>query len=363
MITETLLRPPTAELFAEQLMQSVSAALDVFAIYLGDRLGFYRVLAEDGPLSPGQLAARTGANERYVREWLEHQAVAGVLDVETSFPRERRFYLPPERAEVLADPDSLNYMAPLAQLTAGVVAPLEQIVRVYREGGGLCFHEFGRDARQGQARINRPAFLKQLGPQWIAAMPDVRRRLLQSPGARIADVGCGAGWSSIGLALTYPLVTVDGFDSDADSIRDATGNAVEAGVSPRVTFSRRDAADPALTGFYDLVLAAECVHDMCDPVNALRTMRRLTREGGAVVVIDEKVGDRFDPQAGLVEKFMYGCSILHCLPSAMAEQPAAGTGTVMRADTFRGYAKEAGFRQVEDVPIDHPFLRMYRLYA
>lgn len=359
-MTTTPLMQRSAEQFAEKMIESVSATFDVFSMYLGDRLGFYQVLAQDGPLTPGQLASRTGTQERYVREWLEHQAVAGVLEVQNG-AAPLRFSLPPEHAEVLANPDSLNYLAPMPQLAAAVVGPLEEIVRVYREGGGLCFHHYGRDAREGQGRMNRAVQLQLLGPEWIPTMPDVHRRLSESPDARVVDFGCGVGWSSIGIALTYPNVRVDGFDTDVASIQAARQNAAEFGVSDRVRFEVRDAADPELRGRYDFALAFECVHDMPDPVAALGTMRRLVHQDGAVMVVDERVADEFDPAAGTMEKLMYGFSILHCLPSAMAEPPAAGTGTVMRTATFRRYAGQAGFESVEVLPIDHPMLRFYRL--
>ena len=243
----------------------------------------------------------------------------------------------------------------------GRLKPLDRVVRAYREGGGVPYEEYGADLREGQGRMNRAAAFQLLGPVWIPAMPDVYKRLTAGDDARVADFGCGVGWSSIGLALSYPKIRVDGFDLDEASVERATENAAEFGVADRVTFSLRDAGDAELHGRYDLVLALECVHDMADPVSALRTMRRLVREGGAVLVVDERVADEFDPNAGTIESLLYGFSILHCLPSGMAEQPSVGTGTVMRADTFRGYAREAGFRDVEVLPVENALFRFYRL--
>jgi SAM-dependent methyltransferase len=209
--------------------------------------------------------------------------------------------------------------------------------------------------------MNRAAALQLLGQLWIPAMPDVCERLKSPESARVAEIGCGVGWASIGLALTYPNVHVDGFDTDEASVRRAVEHSAQFGVSDRVRFLVRDASDPELNGGYDLVLALECIHDMSNPVAALGTMRRLVRPGGAVMVVDERVGDQFDPGAGVLESLMYGFSILHCLPAGMAEQPSAGTGTVMRTPTFRRYAQEAGFRDVEVLSVDNPLLRFYRL--
>jgi SAM-dependent methyltransferase len=357
------LHPQTrsAEQFAEQLMHSVSTMLDVFGIYTGDQLGLYQVLAQDGPLSAAQLAARTGTSERYIREWLEHQAVAGILEVDRTESGSPRFSLPPDRAEVLADVDSLNYLAPLVQAAVGAVGPRDKLLGAFRNGKGICFHEYGRDLREGQGRLNRAAFLQLLGPEWIPAMPDVHQVLTTADQPRVADFGCGVGWSSIGIALAYPNVQVEGFDSDEASIATATENAIEYGVEDRVQFSVRDAGDPGLRGRYDLVVALECVHDMAHPVSALRTMRRLVRELGAVLVVDERVGDEFEPDAGLIEKLMYGFSVTHCLPSGLAEEGSAATGTVMRRHTFRSYAAQAGYQDVEELPIDYPLFRFYRL--
>lgn len=349
--------------FVERLLNSATAAFDIFAVYLGDRLGFYEALADGQALTSGELATRTGTHERYVREWLEQQAVTGILRVEdaTQDARARRFRMPEGHAEALVDRDSLNYMAPLAQLVVGAIHPLDALVNAYRNGGGVPFHAYGPDLREGQARINRASFLQLIGTEWLPAMPDVHARLQSGAPARVADIGCGAGWSCIGIAQAYPGAHVDGFDLDEASVAMARQHVREAGLTDRVTISARDAGDPALAGRYDLVTAFECLHDMADPVSALRSMRRLAGDDGAVLVVDERVGDTFTPRGNDVEGMMYGWSILHCLPVGMAEGPSAETGTVMRADTLRRYACAAGFADVEVLPIENLFFRFYRL--
>ena len=194
-------------------------------------------------------------------------------------------------------------------------------------------------------------------------MPDVHARLQADPPARVADIGMGQGWSSIAIARGYPTVHVDGFDLDAASVTAAQANAAAAGVADRVTFQVRDAGDPSLAGQYDFALAIECIHDMANPVAVLGAMRRLVGQGGTVLVVDEKVADRFTAPGDDVERFMYGFSIFHCLPVGLVEQPSAGTGTVMRESTMRRYAEDAGFQQVETLPIAHDFFRFYRLNA
>jgi SAM-dependent methyltransferase len=215
---------------------------------------------------------------------------------------------------------------------------------------------------EGQGGINRVTFLQDLGQDWLPAIKDVHARLQADPPARVADIGCGVGWSSIGIAQAYPNVQVDGFDLDEPSIDQAQINAQDAGLNGQVNFQARDAGDPALDGKYDLVTAFECVHDMPDPVSVLSAMRRLAGDTGTVLVIDERVGDEFTATGNDVEWMMYGWSVLHCLPVGMAEHPSSvGTGTVMRTSTLKGYATQAGFSAVEVLPIDNYFFRVYRL--
>jgi SAM-dependent methyltransferase len=351
------------DVFIERFLQFTSGTFNLFSIYIGDRLGLYRALAEGGPSTSTELASRTGTQERYIREWLEQQTVAGILDVENGHhaAESRRFRLPAGHAEPLIDCSSLNYVVPLAQLLAGAVRPLPEVLGAYRNGGGVPFEAYGSDLREGQAAINYPAFWHQLPTEWLPVMPDVHARLLSNPPARVADIGCGYGWSSIGIAKGYPRVRVDGFDLDAPSIERARENAKRNGLAQRVNFQVRDASDPSLAGQYDLVTAFECVHDMSNPVGALQTMRRLLKERGTVLIVDERVGDAFTSRGNDVEWMMYGWSILHCLPVGMVGQSPAGTGTVMRADTLKQYATEAGFSSFGILPIEHFFFRFYRL--
>ena len=235
------------------------------------------------------------------------------------------------------------------------------MVDAFRNGGGVPYGAYGAEFREGQGRSNRAMFLHLLGTQWLPAIPDVHRRLAAPPPAPEADLGCGAGWSSIGIARAYPLVRVDGYDLDEPSVELARDNAAAYGVADRVRVEARDAATADQAGAYDLVIALEAVHDMSDPVTVLGAMRRLARPGGAVIVVDERVGDAFSAEGSDMEWMMYGWSVLHCLPVGMADEPAVGTGTVMRTSTLRAYAVAAGFAGLDVLAIDHPQFRFYRL--
>jgi SAM-dependent methyltransferase len=347
----------------ERVFHSGIAMLEMFSIYVGDRLGLYRALVQSGPSTSTQLARAAGIDERYAREWLEQQAVAGLVEVEaeSSDGAERQYGLPPGHAEVLLDGDSLNYLAPISWAIPGLAATLPALLTAYRGGGGVPYIDYGAEFRSAIALLNRPMFLNQLGSEWLPAMPDVDRRLRADPLARVADVGCGTGWSSIAIAKAYPKVRVDGFDLDEPSIAIAQENAANAGIGDRVRFEARDAAAAGQAGTYDLVTAFETIHDMSDPVRVLTAMRALGAPGGAVLVADEKVAESFGAPGDEFERFSYGWSVLHCLPVGRVDPPALGTGTVMRPDILRRYARDAGFSGVEILPIEHDFWRFYRL--
>ena len=346
----------------ERIFTASIGALELAAIHVGDRLGFYRSLAEDGVATPSELATRTGTAERYVREWLEQQAVAGLLSVDDARAEadERRYSLPAEHREVLVEQEDVNFLAPLARLTIGVLGPLEQLLEAYRTGRGVPYEAYGDDTREGIGALNRPMFVNQLA-DWLAAIPEVDRRLRAQPAARVADIACGTGWSSIAIARAYPNVTVDGFDLDAASVATARENVVQAGLAGRVHPAVHDAADPDLSGRYDLVTIFEALHDMDYPVQALQAARRLLADGGSVVIGDERVAELFAAPGDELERFNYGWSVLHCLAVGMTYDDSAGTGTVIRPDTVRAYAREAGFSRVDVLPIEHDFWRFYRL--
>jgi 2-polyprenyl-3-methyl-5-hydroxy-6-metoxy-1,4-benzoquinol methylase len=349
----------------ERIFGSCIGFMEILSIYVGDRLGLYQALVNDGGATASELADATATNKRYAREWLEQQAVAGILEVDDADaqPEERRYRLPEGHDEVLLERDSLYYVAPFAQLMVGITRPLAAVLEAFKTGGGVPYPEYGEDMREGVAYGNRPMFVNLMATEWLPAVADVHERLQADPPARVADVGCGAGWSSISMARAYPKVRVDGFDLDEDSIAEAEANAEAEDLTDRVSFQVRDAADPELSGRYDLAIAIECIHDMSRPVEALRAMRSMVGNGGEVLVVDERVGEEFTAPSDEIERLMYGFSIVHCLPVGMAEQPSAGTGTVMRPATLRHYATEAGFSGVEILPIENELWRFYRLVS
>jgi len=350
----------TPEEVAERLFGSLLGTVEILSVFLGDRLGWYRSLASDGPASAVELARRTGTQVRYAREWLEQQAVAGLLAVESDgAPDDRRFGIPASTTEVMTDETSLSYLAPLSRMFGAVGPVLPHLLEVYRNGGGVSWGDLGDDARESQADANRPWYEKRLGPA-LAAVPAIHDALA-TPGCRVLDVGCGGGWSSISLSRAYPSATVLGVDIDQPSVDLAVANAREAGVSERVRFLCQDAASLP-QGTVDVAFAFECVHDMPRPVEVLSAVRRTLAPGGSLIVMDEAVADAFTPDGDDLERIMYGFSLFVCLPDGLSSTPSVGTGTVMRPSTLQTYGQAAGFSAFEVLPIEgFGFWRFYRL--
>ena len=346
-----------------RLFEATLGAFDLLAIHLGDELGLYRALADRGALTPAELAEAAGVAPRYAREWLEHQAVASILEVDDpSVPADdRRYVLPAGHDEVLADATNLALMSPMAQWVVAGGKSMADLIGAYRTGGGVPWDRY-QDVVIAQDRINRPAFTHLLTQEWLPSLPELDARFREQ-GGRIADVACGTGWSTIALARAYPKASIDGLDLDQGSIEIARKRlATDApDVADRVTFQARNAGDPGLAGQYDLAIILEAVHDMANPAPVLRSVRNLLAPGGALLVADEKVAESFTAPGDEVERLMYSYSVLFCLPNSLAEADSVATGTVLRPQRMRELAAEAGFSSVSIAPIEHDTFRFYRL--
>jgi 2-polyprenyl-3-methyl-5-hydroxy-6-metoxy-1,4-benzoquinol methylase len=353
-------KPGDPAALADRLFRNLAGALELLTIYLGERLGLYQALQGGGPATAAELAARTGTAERYIREWLEHHAVSGLLEVDdpAAGPLARRYSLPPGHVPVLADAGDVRYQAFSGTELVRAARWMPQVAEAFRGGGAPPPLSW---APEGRPEFNRAVFLNLLGRQWLPAIADVDQRLRGKPPARVADLACGTGWSSIAMAQAYPLISVDGFDLDADAIQAARRHVAEAGLADRVTFTAADASGPGMSGQYDLVTILEGLHDMSRPADALRVARGLLREPGCVIVADERVDEEFTAPASAEEQYHYAWSVVACLPAVMGDPDTAATGAVMRPATLRRYALEAGFRELEILPVDAGMLRFYRL--
>jgi 2-polyprenyl-3-methyl-5-hydroxy-6-metoxy-1,4-benzoquinol methylase len=346
---------------AARMGDMMIASMELLTVYLGERLGLYAALRDGGPATAHELAARAGIDERYALEWLEQQAMAGVLDVDdvAAAPGARRFGLPSGHGEVLLDERSPHLLGPASRFIVGMAQRLPDLLAAYRTGAGVDWAEYGPDVIEAQEALNRPHFEHFL-PEWIAAMPDIAARL--AAGGRVADVGCGTGWSSVWFAHHYPGARVDGIDIDEGSIARARQRAEHEGVADRVRFFT-DARAAATDGHdrYDLVAVFEALHDMADPVSVLGMARDLLAPGGAVLIADERTDESFNTMPDSIDRMFYGFSVLGCLPNGRVGATSVATGTVIRPATLERYARDAGFAGVTILPTEHGQFRFYRL--
>ena len=360
-ITDVETTAQAIEELAGRIFLEGVGALHLGSVYIGLKHGLFVALAEDGPLTARELAARTGLDGWYVREWLQAETTAGLLLADDDDLATANFTAAPGVREVLVEETGPAFIGGLPLAAAAAFSVMPELLKAFRSGSGVPYASYGEDAVEAQAALNRPAFVNELVAEWIPQVPDVAAVLADSSRVtRVADVGCGLGWAAIELAKAYPHLRVDGYDTDEESITRARRNAADAGVSDRVTFDVVDASSPYGEGRYDLILFFECVHDMAHPVEAIAQAKAALGEGGTVIVMDERVSETLnagDP----TETFFATASVLWCLPQGRVEPDSEAVGTVMRPSRFRGIARQAGWSNVEILPIDHPFWRFYRL--
>lgn len=339
-----------SEAFATRVLTALTGAAELFTIEVGRSLGLYRLLR-----GRSLTAAQLGIDERYAREWLEQQAAAGILTV-----TEDGFTLGEEVAAVLLDETGPYYLGAASQFGLGLGQVTPAVAEAFRSGKGISYADYGVHFRHGIAGFNRPMFEHLLTGEWLPALPEVHAAVQRS-GARVLDLGCGVGHSSIAMARAYPQLTVRGIDLDEASVREARRNAADAGVADRVTFVTGDAADLAGAGPAELITIFEALHDMADPVSVLAAARSALAPGGSVFIGDERVADEFTAPAGEIERLQYAFSVLHCLPATRAEGDDSAHGTVLRAPTLLAWARAAGFANPEVLDIANDFWRFYRL--
>lgn len=351
-----------AEELVGRLFTEGVGALHLLCLYLGHKLGLVAALAERGPQTALELAEVTGLDRWYVREWLQAEATAGLVNLDGDIDT-GRFALALGVREALVEETSPFYMGGLPGALAAAGGIIPKLLAAFRSGEGVAYADYGPEAVSAQAALNRPAFVNSLVAEWLPAMPDVLARL-QDPAApaRVADLGCGVGYAAIELAQAFPHIRVDGIDSDDESISRARRNAAEQGVADRVDFEVDDISKPRSGATaYDVVFFFECLHDLAHPVEALQSARAALAPGGTVIVMDERVGETMPEPGDPVELFFATASVVWCLPQGRVERDSEATGTIMRPDTLRQLASEAGFGAVDILPIDHPFWRFYRL--
>jgi 2-polyprenyl-3-methyl-5-hydroxy-6-metoxy-1,4-benzoquinol methylase len=335
--------------FVFRAVDEVGATLNAALVVMGDKLGLYRSLADDGPLTSAELAARTGTSERYVREWLNAQAAGRYVEYE---PDGARYALAPEQAVALTDESSPAYLPGFFQIAVGSVIDSPRIADAARSGEGFGWHEHVHDVHEGCERFFRPGYNAYLVDAWLPALEGVVEKLRR--GAKVADVGCGHGASTVLMAEAFPRSTFVGSDYHAGSIETARQRARDAGVHERVAFEAVPAAAHPGAG-YDLVTMFDCLHDMGDPVGAARNVRELLAPDGTWMIVEPAAGDRVEDNLNPVGRAYYGFSTLLCTPASLSQEVGLALGAQAGEARIREVVEAAGFirfRRVAETPFN-----------
>lgn len=327
--------------FVFRSVGEVGATLGAALVVMGDRLGYYRCLAE-GPLTAAALAERTRTSEHYAREWLNAQAAGGIVDLDAEAAT---YSLPLEHAVALTDENSPAFLPGLFQLALGTVHHTSATIEAARSGAGIGWHEHTGDVHEGCERFFRPGYHANLVPAWLPALDGVVAKLER--GARVADVGCGYGASTVLMAQAFPRSTFVGSDYHPESIATATTRARDAGVSDRVRFEVAPATAFGGAG-YDLVTTFDALHDMGDPVGAARRVRDALAEDGTWMVVEPMAGDRVQDNLNPVGRVYYGFSTLLCTPGSLSQDVGLALGTQAGPARIRDVTTAAGFSRFRE---------------
>ena len=328
------------EAFVNQVAGEIGAALGAALVSVGDRLGLYRAMADSQPVSAAGLAARTDTRERYIREWLNAQAAGGYV---TYDPETDRYTLPPEQAFVLASDDGPVDLSGMFQGAVPVIAGWERIAERFRDGGGVGWHEHHHDLWHGTERAFAANYRTHLVSSWLPALDGVVEKLER--GAKVADVGCGHGISSVLMAQAFPASSFAGYDYHSESIATARERAAAAGVEDRVTFEVAGADGYPAAGF-DVIGFFDSMHDLGDPLAAARHARKALADDGTCFLIEPLAGDRIEDNLNPVGRIYYGFSTLLCTPGSLSQPGAAGLGTQAGEAALRGVLEAGGLGAV-----------------
>lgn len=327
------------EAFLGQAVGDMGAAISGLLLHIGDRLGLYKAMAGAGPLTSVEVAERASCAERYVREWLNNQAAGGYV---TYHATTERYELPDEQAAALADEDSPAFLCGGFEGIASCYADADTFVDAFASGRGVGWHEHDARLFRGTERFFRPGYTAHLVDEWLPALDGVVAKLER--GARVADVGCGHGASTILLAQAFPESHVTGFDYHDASIAAARKRAAETGVADRAMFEVAGAKDFPGTGF-DLVCFFDCLHDMGDPVGAARHVRQALATDGHVLLVEPFAGDNVEDNLNPVGRAFYGFSSVVCTPASLSQEVGLGLGAQAGEGRLRAVFDQAGFRR------------------
>lgn len=342
--------------FMLKLVGDVGTALAAGLLLVGDHSGLFKAMAGAGPLSPDALAERAGASSRYVEEWLAVMAGAGYVEHDAVADT---FALPDEHAMFLIDASSEYYLGGLFQGLPGLLAMTPRLVTAFKTGEGVSFSDFGAELPATLAAMNRSVYENRLVRSWLPAMPDVLARL--RAGGRALDVGCGTGVVPVTLAKAFPAATIAGLDFDARSIDIARGYAREAGLSDRIAFLAEPVEALPVEPGWDFISTFDVIHDLPDPLGAMKRIRSALNKGGTYLMVEPKVADQLENNVqNPFARMLYAMSCLHCVPQSLA-QGGPGLGACWGEGRARAMAHDAGFTRFERLDIRSPAMAFYAL--
>jgi 2-polyprenyl-3-methyl-5-hydroxy-6-metoxy-1,4-benzoquinol methylase len=334
--------------FMGKMLNDLGAANSGALVLLGTRLGLYRALAEGGPATSAELAERTQLPERYVREWLSNQAASGYVHYD---PAGHRFHMSPEQIMALADADSPVYLASAYHLTASLYMDEEKVAEAFRAGRGVGWHEHSECLFCGVEQFFRTGYRAHLVQEWLPALDGVTARL--AAGAKVADIGCGHGASTLIMAQAFPNSRFVGLDYHAASIERAKEAAAAAGSPANLAFETATAKDSPGAD-YDLVTVFDALHDMGDPVGAARRVREMLKPDGTFMIVEPAAGDSLEENMNPVGRLYYAASTMICTPGSLAQEVGLGLGAQAGPKRLTEVLNEAGFTRVR-VATQTPF--------
>jgi SAM-dependent methyltransferase len=337
--------------FVNKMISDLGAAMSGALVVVGDKLGLYKDLAATGPMDSTELAAHTGTSERYVREWLAAQAAAGFVTYDASI---ERYSLSPEQAAVFADENSPFFMPGGFELIASIFRDEPKITEAFRTGKGVGWHEHDPSLFRGTERFFRPGYAAHLVKEWIPALDGVQEKLER--GAKVADVGCGHGASTIVMAQAFPNSTFVGFDYHQPSLKRARELAQEAGVGDRVSF--KQAMAKTFPGTYDLVAFFDCLHDMGDPVGAATHVLESLAPDGVWMIVEPFANDRLQDNLNPIGRIFYAASTMICTPASLSQEVGLGLGTQAGEKRIHEVVTAGGFthfRRATETPFNLVF--------
>jgi SAM-dependent methyltransferase len=337
------------EEFVKKSVEDMGSSISALMIMLGDRLGLYKTLQQYGPLTSEELAKKTDTSERYIREWLASQAAAGYISYNTT---NKKFTLPPENAMVLADENSPVFIMGGYQIIRSLFKNEDKFAEIFKTGKGFRWGDHHHDLFEGTARYFKSGYLGNLVQSWIPSLEGIENKLKK--GAKVADIGCGYGISTTIMAKSFPNSQFYGYDNHGPSIEAAKENAIKENVKSNTNFLVVSASNESIGNDYDLISFFDCLHDMGDPLGALKFAKQSLKSDGTCMIVEPLANDKLEDNLNLMGKISYAVSSIVCVPNSLADNGPA-LGAQVGEQKIKDLVYEAGFsrfRRATQTPLN-----------